>query len=181
MTCTQKKRKRECVGISFNQWCLTTLCQGILGACYIPCFLRQLCFLLRWCLPLYSTHYCDVIMDAMVFQITSLSIVCSTFYSGANQRKHQSSASLAFVRGIHRSPVNPPHKRPVTWKMFSFDDVIMHPKISTQHMVRVYAVLASVNFTQITRDDISCMGPSNYSPFTGEVILKNRSKYTRSL
>ena len=39
--------------------------------------------------------------------------------------KHQSSASLAFVRGINRWPVNSPHKWPVTWKMFPFDDVIM--------------------------------------------------------
>ena len=46
-------------------------------------------------------------------------------HSGANQRKHQSSASLAFVRGINRSPVNSPHKRPVTRNMFPFDDVIM--------------------------------------------------------
>ena len=46
-------------------------------------------------------------------------------YSGADQRKHQSSASLAFVRGIHRWPVNSPHKWPVTRKMFPFDDVIM--------------------------------------------------------
>ena len=43
----------------------------------------------------------------------------------ANQRKHQSSATLTFVRGIHRRPVNSPHKWPVTWKMFPFDDVIM--------------------------------------------------------
>ena len=43
----------------------------------------------------------------------------------ADQRKHQSSASLAFVRGIHRSPVNSPHKGPVTWKMCPFDDIIM--------------------------------------------------------
>ena len=46
-------------------------------------------------------------------------------YSGADQRKHQSSASLAFVLGIHRWPVNSPHKWPVTRKMFPFDDVIM--------------------------------------------------------
>ena len=39
--------------------------------------------------------------------------------------KHRSSASLAFVRGIHRWPVNSPHKGPVTRKMFPFDDVIM--------------------------------------------------------
>ena len=47
------------------------------------------------------------------------------FIQGAGQRKHQSSASLAFVRGIHRSPVNSPHKGSVTRKMFPFDDVIM--------------------------------------------------------
>ena len=46
-------------------------------------------------------------------------------YSGADQRKHQSSASLAFVWGIHRWPVNSPHKWPVTRKMFPFDDVIV--------------------------------------------------------
>ena len=45
--------------------------------------------------------------------------------SDADQRKHQSSASLAFVREIHRGPVNFPHKWPVTRKMFPFDDVIM--------------------------------------------------------
>ena len=52
----------------------------------------------------------------------------SAVYSGAVQRKHQSSASLAFVPEIHRGPVNSPHKRPVTRKMFTFDDVIMAPK-----------------------------------------------------
>ena len=64
-------------------------------------------------------------MGTMASQITSLTIVYSTVYSGADQRKHQSSASLAFVRGIHRRPVNSPHKGPVTRKMFPFDDVIM--------------------------------------------------------
>ena len=69
-------------------------------------------------------HYSDVIMGAMAFQITSLTIFFSTVYSGADQRKHQSSASLAFVRGIHRWPVNSPRKRPVTRKMVPFDDGI---------------------------------------------------------
>ena len=64
-------------------------------------------------------------MGAMASQITSLTIVYSTVYSGADQRKHQSSASLAFVRGIHWVLVNTPHKGPVTRKMFPFDDVIM--------------------------------------------------------
>ena len=64
-------------------------------------------------------------MSATVSQITSLTIVYSTVYSGTDQRKHQSSASLAFVQEIHRWPVYSPHKGPVTWKMFPFDDVIM--------------------------------------------------------
>ena len=64
-------------------------------------------------------------MDKVASQITSLAIVYLTVYSDADQRKHQSSASLAFVRGIHRGPVNSPHKWPVTRKMFPFDDVIM--------------------------------------------------------
>ena len=70
-------------------------------------------------------HYSDVIMTAMASQITSLTIVYSIDYSGADQRKHQSPALMAFVRGIHRGPVNSPHKGPVTRKMFPFDDVIM--------------------------------------------------------
>ena len=65
-------------------------------------------------------------MGTMASEITSLTIVYSTAYSDADQRKHQSSASLAFVWGIHRGPVNSPHKWPVTRKMFQFDDVIMH-------------------------------------------------------
>ena len=69
--------------------------------------------------------YSDVIMSAVVPQITSLTIVYSTVYSGADQRKHQSSASLAFVRGIHRLPVNSQHKGPIIWKMSPFDDVII--------------------------------------------------------
>ena len=71
------------------------------------------------------SHYSDVIMGAMASQITSLTIVYSTVYSGADQRKLQSSASLTFVRKIHRWPVNSPHKWPVTRNMFPFDDVIM--------------------------------------------------------
>ena len=70
-------------------------------------------------------YYSDVIMSAVESQITSILIVCSTICSGADQRKHQSSASLAFVRGIHWWPVNSPHKGPVTRKMLPFDDVIM--------------------------------------------------------
>ena len=87
---------------------------------------------LMWChcygiqfRPHTQYHYNDIIMGAIVSQITSLTIVYSTVYSDADQRKHQSSASLAFLGGIHLGPVNSPHKWPVTRKMFLFDDVIM--------------------------------------------------------
>ena len=63
----------------------------------------------------WETHYNDIIMGLIESQ---------TVYSDADQRK-QSSASLAFVRGMHRSPVNSPHKGPVTRKMFPCDDVVM--------------------------------------------------------
>ena len=62
-----------------------------------------------------TVHYSNVIMSPTASQITGASIVNSTVYSGAGQRKHQSSASLAFVREIHRWPV----------KMLPFDDVIL--------------------------------------------------------
>ena len=64
-------------------------------------------------------------MGAMASQIISLTIVYTTVYSGSDQRKYKSSASLAFVRGIHRWPLNSPHKGPVTRKMSPFDDVIV--------------------------------------------------------
>ena len=61
----------------------------------------------------------------MTSQITSLTIAYSTVYSGTDQRKYQSFASVASVRGIQRWPMNSPHKGPVTRKLFPFDDVIM--------------------------------------------------------
>ena len=77
----------------------------------------------------HQTPYClyitDVIMSVMASQITGALIVYSTVCLGANQRKHQSSASLTFVRWIHRRPVYFPHKWPVTRKTFLFNDVIM--------------------------------------------------------
>ena len=72
-----------------------------------------------------EVHCNDVIMGAIASQITSLTIVFSTVYLDTDRRKHQNSASLAFVRGIHRRPVNSPHKWPVTRKVFPFDDIIM--------------------------------------------------------
>ena len=64
--------------------------------------------------PMTKKHSRFIIMNAMASQITSVSIVYSKVCSGADQRKNQSSASLVFVRGIHRWPVNSLHERPVT-------------------------------------------------------------------
>ena len=83
--------------------------------------------------PLPTFHYSNVIMGAIASQITSLPSVHLTVDSGADQRKYQSSASLAFVREIHRWPVNSPHKGPVTRKMFPFDDVIIRKAFLHQY------------------------------------------------
>ena len=100
---------------------------------------KALSLLLSKCLTIscyiVERYYNGVIMDMMASQITSPTITYSTVYSGADQRKHQSSASLAFVRGIHQSLVNSPHKWPVTQEIFPFDDVIMGKTYSSiQHL-----------------------------------------------
>ena len=106
-----------------------------------------------------DTHYDDVTMSLMASQITS------GVYSGADQRKHQSSASLAFVRGIHRGPMNSPHKWPVTRNMFPFDDVIMTPVLISNiigqlfHPKKYRAVLVQ-SFVIITRLNIALLWDS---------------------
>ena len=64
-------------------------------------------------------------MRAKASQITGVLIVYSTVCSCADQRRHQNSEPLAFVRGSHRWPVNSPHKVPITRKIIPFDDVII--------------------------------------------------------
>ena len=78
----------------------------------------------------HAYHCSAVMMGAIASQITNLTIVYSIVYSSVDQRKHQSSASLAFVREIHRGQVNSPHIWPVTRKMFPFDDVIMYALVA---------------------------------------------------
>ena len=72
-------------------------------------------------------HYSDVIMGTIASQITSVSIVYLTVSTDIVQRKHQSYASLAFVRGIHRGPVNSTHKWPIRRKMFPFQIMTIWP------------------------------------------------------
>ena len=95
---------------------------------YTSLYLKKVC--LRWQMVIFvrqfscTTPYSNVVMSAMASQITGVSIVLATLCSGADQRKHQTSASLVFVREF-TGDVNSPHKGPVTRKMFPFDDVIM--------------------------------------------------------
>ena len=113
-------------------------------------------------------HYCDVTMGRIASQITSLTIVYSIVYSDADQRKHQSSASLAFVRGIHRGPVNSPHKWPVTRKMFPFDDAIM-THFTDAHIPYSKARWAHVGPTWSRRDPRwANVGPTTFA--VGDVI-----------
>ena len=78
---------------------------------------------------MHAKHCSDIIMSTIASHITGVLIVYSTFVMvqiiHADQRKHQSSASLGFVKGIHRCPVNSPHKGPVTRKLFPSEDVII--------------------------------------------------------
>ena len=97
-------------------------------------------------------------MGTMTSQITSLTIVYSTVYSGTDQREHQCSASLAFVQGIHRWPVNSLHKWPITRKMFPFDDVIMasaggllqHRICSPKHIINSNLAKFNLSITSIS-------------------------------
>ena len=80
---------------------------------------KPLSALLTFVSGIRRSHYSDAIISAMASQITGVSSGCPTVCSGVDQIKHQSSASLASVRGIHRWPVNSPHKGTVTQNVFS--------------------------------------------------------------
>ena len=82
---------------------------------------------------IWLNHYSDVIMGTMATQITSFTIVYSTFIQTQIKKKYQTSASLAFVRGLHRGPVNSPHKWSETRKMSPFDDVIMFLVLKSEY------------------------------------------------
>ena len=71
-------------------------------------------------MSLVNIHYNDVIMSAMDSQITSITIVYSIVNSGTDQRKHQSSASVAFVKGIYRWLLNSPNKGPENLQLGCF-------------------------------------------------------------
>ena len=104
-------------------FCISTCVQLVLWCKFVVSICRFIVqpwfyLVVNICFSAICYHYDDVIMSTIASQITSLTIVYSLVYPGADQSKHQSSASLAFAWGIHRGPVNSPHKWPVTRKMF---------------------------------------------------------------
>ena len=111
-------------------------------------------------------HYSDVIMIMLVSQITSLVIVYSTVYSGTDQRKHQSSASLAFVRGIHQWLVNSSHKGPVTLKMFPFDDAIMN--VYTTWLCSHWILCTGAKLMKIVEWKLPSMTPFQFCRLLGQ-------------
>ena len=117
-------------------------------------------------------HYNDVIMGAIASQITGLTIVYSTVYSGVDQRKHESSASLAFVRVIHRRPVNSPHKWPVTRKMFPFDDVIMVNTYPCPNLSKTLSVLRVLYYSPGKRKN-TCLQPNLLMVNCWKIFKKN--------
>ena len=131
------QRKTEICSHTFSH-SFTDFCLDV--ASVLSGFVSSVCSprLLHWQWGIPPVHYSDVIMGTIVSQITSLTIVYSTVYLDADQRKHQSSTSLAFVWGLHRRPVNSPHKGPVTLKMFPFDDVIIASEDSPNHKNSIY-------------------------------------------
>ena len=82
------------------------------------CFCRGYKTRFDW-MNLFITHYNDVIMSALVSLITNCLFRCRS------KKASKLRVTGLCVRGIHRWPVNSPHKGPVTRKMFPFDDVIM--------------------------------------------------------
>ena len=110
-------------------------------------------------------HYSGVIMGVMASQITSRTVVYSTVYAGADQRKHQSSASLAFVRGIHRWPMNSPNKGPVTRKMFH---------LMTSSCNNLFSV--TTNWKRTPKPVLLALCEFNTAHFNGLVALTHRGR-----
>ena len=113
------KRRPRCFGLSVSK--TTHISCSIIKSCFLSYNLAPFFPCLFSLLPQWR-HY-ERGGVSYHRRLDCLPNVCS----GADQRKHQSAASLAFVRGIHRWPVDSPQKGPVTRKMFPFDDVIIFP------------------------------------------------------
>ena len=99
-------------------------------------------------------------MGAMSYQITGVSIVCSTVCSDADQRKHRSSASLAFVRGVHWWQVYSPHRGPVTGRHFHLMTSSWN-KVNIEAFSDVVTITGSELLTHWGRVTHICVGNLN--------------------
>ena len=106
-------------------------------------------------------------MSAMASQITGVSVVCLIACSGADQRKHRSSTSPAFVWWIHRWPVDSPNKGPVTRKRFLFDDVIMH---GDRYADKQSKTKARASFVEYTLGELALYGYHKVNHFPWQHI-----------
>ena len=113
-------------------------------------------------------------MNMMAPQITGIPIVCSTVCLCADQRKHQTSASLAFVRGIHRWPVDFPHKRPEKRQMVPFDNDFKVRCLGHQQIVKH---ISNYETNTDTVDFELWRWTNNFIPhFTGHLIIYTSSR-----
>ena len=119
-------------------------------------------------------HYIDVIMTAAASQITSFTIVYSVIYSGADQRKYQSSASLAFVRGIHRDRWIPHTKGQLRGKCFHLMTSSWHTYMCGSRSTR------GVRFGQLVPLNIVFNGRciQKYTGVLNSRIYRNNKKET---
>ena len=132
-----------------NKYMLTSVNQKVFD---FKIWAKQISLCRSLLILLQALYNNDVIMSAMASQITSITIVYSTVYSGTEQRKHQSSASLAFVWGIHRWPVNSPHKWPVTRKMFHLmTSSCVRARFAIGSAMLFCTLLTLTNFSKIER------------------------------
>ena len=129
-----------------------------------------------------SALHCDNSLE----MVSQMAMVCSTVCSSADQRKHHSSASLAFGRGIHRWPVNSPDKGPVIRKMFPLDDVIMETRLfvsccSVYKSFRNYMRSMSITdvfcekFQQDLRTDFGFMEQGDFTRVEGRMRIRRIS------
>ena len=147
----------------------------MISIAFIPYFCRRQTTLLHWKRSEYhycfitaspslisspQLHYSDVLMGTMASLIIGVPIIYSTVCLGADQRKHQSSASLAFVREIHRWQVISPEKGPVTRKKFSFDGTIM----IIVALSIFFVIVVSIVFMTVTIDYRVELTPFNICP-----------------
>ena len=126
------------------------------------CWLSHVICALFCCDLSWFDHYTDVIMSFMASQITSLTVVYSTVYSDTDQRKHQSSASPAFVWGIHQDRWIPRTKGQLRGKCFH---------LMTSSCISWFTSAFMSYFANII--GIVSMAPGN--PWVGAVNLRNKS------